>query len=144
MSKKFGTEKFYKDGDDYVCEINYKDHQFTGRTHCYPDDKEFERDSIGFTISEIRAEIKRLRFVRDQTMAELRAMKRLAATSHVVEGSNIEKHLNCEIIDLGDSIDAINDAIDDLREGMKDYIVGKERFWNFIKEKERKKRLNEV
>lgn len=129
MKSKFGNAVFYKDSSKYICRIDYKNHTFIGETTCYPEDKAYESENTGYTIAESRAEINRLRFVRDEVSAELKAMKRLRSTAHVVKGSNIEKHLNEEITSLTYRLDLINETIQDIRSSIKHYIEDKDRLY---------------
>lgn len=129
MKNKFGKASYYKDGSVYICEINYKDHIFIGRTICYPSDRTYESENTGYTIAESRAEIQRLCFVRDEVNAELRAMKRLRSTARIVKGSNLEKHLNEEITSLSYRLDLISETIQDIKNSIKHYIEDKDRLY---------------
>lgn len=131
MKNKFGKETFYKVDHTYYCRINYKDHIFIGETTCHPEDIDFETECTGYTIAEYRAEIKRLRFVRDETQAELRAMERLRATARIFKGSNVERHLLAEISSLTNKISLINETICDIQNLTKEYIERKDMIQKF-------------
>lgn len=126
---KFGKATFYNDGSKYTCKIDYKDHVFIGETTCYPEDEKYKTERTGYNIAECRAEVQRLRFLRDVVNAELRAMKRLRSTAHIVKGSNVEKHLNEEIITLTEKVGLIDETIQDIRDGIKCYIEDKDKVY---------------
>lgn len=126
MKNKFGKATFYKIDHTYYCRIEYKDHTFIGETTCLPEDTEYESERTGYTIAEYRAEIKRLRFERDNMQAELRALKRMRSTTHIVKNSNVEKHLLIEISSLLDKIGLINETIRDIQKMTKEYIEHKD------------------
>lgn len=136
MSKKtYGTSRFYKKDDIYYCEINYRNHKFIGSTTIHPDDKDFEHESIGYTIAENRAEVKRLQYVRELTKVELRTLEHLYATSRTFPETNIYHHLVGQIKNKKKKIKLITECIDDYNDFIRQYITDKDKIWNFIRER---------
>lgn len=136
MSKKtYGTSKFYIRDNTYYCEINYKDHKFIGSTKCDPVDEDFKYETIGYTIAETRAEIKRLQYIKEITKAELRALKHLYATSRTFPDTNIYHRLMEQINNKKEKIELINECINDYHKFIYTYINEKDRFWKMIRER---------
>lgn len=136
MSKKtYGTSKFYKKDDTYYCEINYKNHKFIGSTIVHSDDKDFEYETIGYTIAENRAEVKRLQYVREMTKVELHTLEHLYATSRTFPETNIYHHLMEQIHNKKKKIKLITECIEDYKDFNCRYITDKDRIWNFIRER---------
>lgn len=140
MSKKtLGSSKFYKENSTYYCEINYRNHKFIGSTKLHPDDKEFEYDTVGYTIAEARAEIKRLQYVREMTKAELHALKHLYATSRIFPDTNVYHRLMEQISEKKEKIEAATECINDCSTFITTYINEKSRMWHYIREREQAK-----
>lgn len=137
MSKKtLGSSRFYKENNIYYCEINYKNHKFIGSTKLHPDDKEFEYETVGYTIAEARAEIKRLQYVREMTKAELHALEHLCATSRTFPDTNIYHRLMEQIGEKKEKIEAATESINACSTFIKTYINEKSRMWRYIRERQ--------
>lgn len=136
MSKKtYGKATFYTENDIYYCVINYRNHKFIGSTKCVPDDKEYERENIGYTIAEYRAEIKRLQYLRELTKVEAQALKHLRETSKAAE-TNVYHHLLEQIHQKEQKIELITESINDLRSYVETYIAQKNAINQWLKARE--------
>lgn len=141
MSKKtYGVSKFYTEDNTYYCEINYQNHKFIGSTIIHPEDEDFKYQSVGYTIAETRAEIKRLQYVKEITKAELHALEHLNATSRTFPDTNIYHRLMEQINDKKNKIKLIDECINDYHKFIYTYINEKDKMWKFIRERDKVKK----
>lgn len=131
------------DGDTW-CYIIYKGQQFIGHTKCLPEDEDFWSERTGCFIAECKANIKKLKYLRNQLTPALSTLKNLEKTFQCCKEYNADsfeaKRLRKEIYMQQKKIDELNEAIKEEQEYLSKYITEKDAFYHKI----RAKRTNET
>lgn len=122
------------------CTIKYKNLLFTGTSKCHPDDEDFMSEHTGCFIAEVRANIKVLKFRRDnEIIPALRAFEHLQAnmdTSTKYSPKSYEaKMIHRQIKTLKRQVEEFNVAIADEENYLKKYISEKDKLYQRIRAK---------
>lgn len=129
----------YNDSGFTKCELAYKNKIFTGYAFCLETDKDFQSDRTGCFIAEMKAQLKKMRYMRTETRKSQKALidfkKRLECCKDYDENSFESKRLRKEIYIYQKEIDNITAAITDTENYLKDYIEGKEKLYQKIRAK---------
>ena len=124
-----------------------KNNVFTGIAYCCDEDEEFKSEKTGCEIALARAEIKLFTHIRDNELKpQLSALKHFHAciqqSKEFSQNSYENKALCREIHRLENLLDTANDELAGVKESLKEYIEGKERFHKLLKERRNKDKLN--
>ena len=122
------------------CTIRYKNLLFTGTSKCHPDDEDFMSEHTGCFIAEVRANIKVLKFRRDnEIIPALRAFEHVQAnmdTSTKYSPKSYEaKMIHRQIKTLKRQVEEFNAAIADEENYLKKYISEKDKLYQRIRAK---------
>lgn len=122
------------------CTIRYKNLLFTGTSKCHPDDEDFMSEHTGCFIAEVRANIKVLKFRRDnEIIPALRAFEHVQAnmdTSTKYSPKSYEaKMIHRQIKTLKKQVEEFNAAIVDEENYLKKYISEKDKLYQRIRAK---------
>jgi hypothetical protein len=129
---------FYTEDDYCYCDLTYNDLTFTGTAKCHSDDYDMKSERTGYFIAETRANIDKLRWVRDyEIIPMLKSYKHLYdCIIHAPKGNKDSYEAQCIYrkiklleIDLKDLREAIKEERDYLRE----YIAEKEKIYQRIR-----------
>lgn len=126
-----GVSKFY---------IRYNNKTFIGEAQCHPEDMDFESERVGLTLAEARANIALMRHIRENEIKpQLKMLKHLYATISSSSKYNPKSHeykmLQRTLHNLENELTTINNAIADERKFIKDYINGKEKLYQRLRDK---------
>lgn len=122
---------FRTEGNYSYCDLTYNNLTFTGVAQCHPDDMDMLSERTGYCIAEIRANLQKLRWVRDyEILPVLKSYKHLYdCISHApkfnkdsYEAQAIWRKINQLEHDLAD----LRAAIKEERDYLRDYIAKKE------------------
>ena len=126
------------------CDIYYDGQYFTGYAKCLPEDEDFWSERTGCFIAECKANIKKLKYLRNQLTPALSTLKNLEKTLQCCKKYNADsfeaKRLRKEIYIQQEKIDELNEAIKEEQEYLSKYITEKDAFYHKI----RAKRANET
>lgn len=132
--------RFYYDKNDAItrCEIIYKNRVFVGEAICHVDDFDFKSETTGCFIAECRAEINKLRHVRNNELKPaLQALKHTYGLYVQNKNYNPDSHeskiLYKQIQLTNFNLITVNQEIAKLRKTLKDYIDGKEKLYQKIR-----------
>lgn len=136
---KYQSNYTYQDGVSRFY-IVYNKNTFVGQSQCHPEDMDFESERVGLTIAEARANIALMRHIRDNEIKpQLKILKHLYDTTSFSTKHNPKSHetkmLRRMIKDLENELATTNNAIADERKFVKDYIDGKEKLYQRIRDK---------
>ena len=127
------TFNYNKDTGYAHCEIKYDNTIFTGDAKCLPEDKDFESERTGCFIAEIKANIKKLKYIRNNLRKELKGLtnfqKRLECCKNYDKNSFETKRLRKEIYIYREQIEALSSAIEDEEKYLVKYVNEKEAFY---------------
>jgi len=120
--------------------IEYNGYRFIGEATCHPDDLDFESERVGLTIAEARANIKVLRHMRDcEVKPQLKILNHLhnnMKTSKSYNPNSYEaKMLRSQIHAVENELATISNGIADEQKFLKDYINGKDKFYQRLRAK---------
>ena len=126
-------------GEAY-CTIKYKNIVFTGEAKCHPDDDDFMSDKTGCFIAEVRANIKVLKYRRNNELVPiLRAFEHVQSnmdTSTKYAPKSYEaKMIHRQIKALKRQIAEVDAAIADEEAYLKKYIDDKEKLYQRLRAK---------
>ena len=134
--------QYYYDNINGVasCTIKYKNLLFTGTSKCHPDDEDFMSEHTGCFIAEVRANIKVLKFRRDnEIIPALRAFEHVQAnmdTSTKYSPKSYEaKMIHRQIKTLKKQVEEFNAALVDEENYLKKYISEKDKLYQRIRAK---------
>ena len=143
-----GQETKYKNGDvifmyntsgETTCQMYYDKHWFVGRAKCLPEDEDMWSERTGSTLAEIKANIKRLRYMRARTREEMKPLTLFESRLKCCKGYNHEsveaRRLRKEIWLYKDKIQEITNAINDEEAYLKRYIAEKDNLYVKIRAK---------
>lgn len=115
------------------CEIKYDNMIFTGNAKCLPEDEDFESERTGCFIAEVKANVKKLKYIRKNLRKELKGLtnfqKRLECCKNYNENSFEAKRLRKEIYIYQEQIEALSSAIEDEEKYLVKYVNEKEAFY---------------
>ena len=83
------TYKWDPETGEAIYKIEDKGYVFMSVARCHPDEKEYQRESVGIGIAEMRAKRNQLRYIRDNEIKP-----GLAALEHVFTNMKTSKHFN--------------------------------------------------
>ena len=92
-----GQDDKYKNGDvrfmhntsgETTCDMYYDGKWFTGHAKCLPEDMDMWSERTGSTLAEIKANIKRLRYMRAQTRQEMKPLTLFESRLKCCKGYN--------------------------------------------------------
>ena len=125
------------------CEMYYDGHWFIGCAKCLPEDMDMMSERTGSTLAEIKANIKRLRYIRAKKREELKPLttfeSRLKCCKNYNHNSFEARRLRKEIWLYKEEIQEITNAINDEEAYLKKYIAEKDNLYYRL----RAKRSNE-
>ena len=141
---KNGDVTFMYNSDGLTrCDMYYDGKYFTGYSKCLPVDEDMMSERTGSTLSEIKANIKRLKYIRNKTREQLKPLelfqKRLECCKNYNNTSFEARRLRKEIWLYKEEIQEITNAINDEEQYLKKYIAEKDDLYYRI----RAKRANE-
>ena len=141
---KNGDVSFMSNTDGLIeCYMYHDGHWFTGRAKCLEQDNDFWSERTGCTIAELKANIKRLRYIRKQKREELKPLinfqKRLECCKEYDEKSFEARRLRKEIYLYNEQINELTNAIADEENYLKKYIDDKENLYNKLRAKKKVK-----
>ena len=129
----------YNDGKA-ECIIRNKNNVFVGEAYCHPKDDDFKSERVGLCIAEARAYIKQLCHKRDNILLpQLQILNHLY--DNISRSKNFEpksyeaKMIRSQIKAIEKNLATINTEIQDERHFLKEYIDGKENFYQRIRAK---------
>lgn len=140
MSNK-NIKYFFDDvNGEAACTIRYKNILFTGEAKCHPDDDDFMSDKTGCFIAEVRANIKVLKYRRNNELIPiLRAFEHVQSnmdTSTKYAPKSYEaKMIHRQIKALKRQIAEVDAAIADEEAYLKKYINDKEKLYQRLRAK---------
>lgn len=121
------------------CRMYYDGHWFIGNAKCLEQDNDFWSERTGCTIAELKANIKRLRYIRKQKREELKPLihfqKRLECCKEYDSESFEARRLRKEIYLYNEQINELTNAIADEENYLKKYITDKENLYNKLRAK---------
>lgn len=121
---------YNKETGEAICQINYENHIFIGKAYCHPDDEDVKSAITGPTIAEARAELKKFKYIRNQTATQLKVLNHLWIGVNNSKKVNIKdytyRRLQSEVQRLKNQLAAANNEIVDLKRFLKAYIAKKE------------------
>ena len=143
-----GQDDGYKNGDvrfmhntsgETTCDMYYDGKWFTGRAKCLPEDMDMMSERTGSTLAEIKANIKRLKYMRNQVREQLKPLelfqKRLECCKNYNNTSFEARRLRKEIWLYKEEIQEITNAINDEEAYLKKYIAEKDNLYTKIRAK---------
>ena len=143
-----GQDDGYKNGDvkfmhntsgETTCDMYYDGKWFTGHAKCLPEDMDMWSERTGSTLAEIKANIKRLKYMRAQTRQEMKPLTLFESRLKCCKGYNhnsVEaRKLRKEIWLYKDKIQEITNAINDEEAYLKRYITEKDNLYVKIRAK---------
>lgn len=126
------------------CDMYYDGQYFTGYAKCLPRDMDMVSERTGCTLSEIKANIKRLKYMRNKAREQVKPLelfqKRLECCKNYDTNSFEARRLRKEIWLYKSEITEITNAINDEEAYLKKYIAEKDDLYTRI----RAKRTNET
>ena len=127
------TFNYNKDTGYAHCEIKYNNITFTGDAKCLPEDKDFESERTGCFIAEVKANIKKLKYIRKNLRQELKGLtnfqKRLECCNNYNKDNFESKRLRKEIYMYQEQINSLTQAINDEEAYLSKYIKDKDSFY---------------
>lgn len=137
---KNGDVTFMCNTDGYTeCQMYYDGHWFVGHAKCLPEDEDMWSERTGSTLSEIKANIKRLKYMRTKKREELKPLqlfkKRLECCKSYNSQSFEARRLRKEIWLYESEIQEITNAINDEENYLKKYIAEKDDLYYRIRAK---------
>ena len=143
-----GQETKHKNGDtqfmhntagETVCQMYYDGHWFIGRAKCLPEDEDMWSERTGSTLAEIKANIKRLRYMRAQVREKMKPLTLFESRLKCCKGYNHDsieaRRLRKEIWLYKQEIQEITNAIEDEETYLKKYIAEKDNLYYRIRAK---------
>ena len=137
---KNGDVTFMRNTDGMTrCDMYYDGQYFTGHAKCLPEDMDMLSERTGCTISEIKANIKRLKYMRTKMREELKPLtlfeSRLKCCKEYNHKSFEARRLRKEIWLYKTEIQEITNAINDEEAYLKKYIAEKDNLYTKIRAK---------
>ena len=136
-SPKNGDVFFVRDYDVTRCDMYWDGKWFVGHAKCLPEDIDMMSERTGCTIAEIKANIKRLRYIRKQKREVLKPLflfaTRLACCKNYNADSFEARRLRKEIWLYEEEIQEITNAINDEEAYLKKYITEKENLYTRLR-----------
>lgn len=121
---------YNKETGESICQINYDNHIFIGKAFCHPEDEDVKSAITGPTIAEARAELKKFKHIRNETIIQLKALNHLWIGINNSKKVNIKdysyRRLQSEVQRLKNQLTTANNEIADLKQFLKAYIAKKE------------------
>ena len=136
----YKTEYQYNEhsGNSYFY-IEYNGLSMCGQAKCHPDDTDMMSERTGSTLAEIKANIKRLRYMRNKVRENMRPLElfesRLKCCKNYNSKSFEARRLRKEIWLYKDKIQEITNAINDEEAYLKKYIAEKDNLYVKIRAK---------
>lgn len=143
-----GQDNGYKNGDvrfmhntsgETTCDMYYDGKWFTGHAKCLPEDMDMWSERTGSTLAEIKANIKRLRYIRSKKREELKPLTlfetRLKCCKNYNKDNFEARRLRKEIWLYKEEIQEITNAINDEEAYLKRYIAEKDNLYTRIRAK---------
>lgn len=119
------------------CQMYYDGHWFIGHAKCLDQDNDFWSERTGCTIAELKANIKRLRYIRKQKKEELKPLlnfqKRLECCKNYNEKSFEARRLRKEIYTYNEQINELTNAINDETTYLNKYIIEKDNLYRKLR-----------
>lgn len=142
---KNGDVTFMHNTEGYTeCQMYYDGHWFVGHAKCLPEDMDMWSERTGSTLAEIKANVKRLKYMRNKVRNELKPLllfqKRLECCKSYNAQSFEARRLRKEIWLYQSEIQEITNAINDEEAYLKKYIAEKDNLYYRL----RAKRANET
>ena len=130
-----------------ICTLQVHNLEFTGEAQCHPDDKDYMSEFSGGVIAESRATIKYLQHTKNNVIKPgLRSLEHLMNCLKQKKDFNpnsVEaKALAQEILNYQKELQKIIDNIQNARNSLKAYIDNKDKFYQYLREKAKKKGKN--
>ena len=140
LNPKNGDIEFLHTTEGYTkCKMYWDGQWFEGHAKCRPEDTDVWSERTGGTISEIKANIKRLKYIRNKKREELKPLilfeTRLKCCKNYNEKSFEARRLRKEIWLYKEEIQEITNAINDEEAYLKKYIAEKENLYTRIRAK---------
>lgn len=137
---KNGDVTFMYNSDGLTrCDMYYNGRYFTGYAKCLPVDEDMMSEHTGCTLAEIKANIKRLKYIRNQVREQLKPLelfqKRLECCKNYDDNSFEARRLRKEIRLYKEEIQEITNAINDEEQYLKKYIAEKDSLYVKIRAK---------
>lgn len=121
---------YNKETGESICQINYENYIFIGKAFCHPEDEDVKSAITGPTIAEARAELKKFKHIRNETIIQLKALNHLWIGINNSKKVNIKdysyRRLQSEVQRLKNQLTTANNEIADLKQFLKAYIAKKE------------------
>lgn len=144
MRKQKLEVNFTQNNELTRCDMYYDGKSFIGYAKCLPEDNDMISERTGCTLAEIKANIKRLRYIRNKVREQLKPLtifkSRLECCKDYNADSFEARRLRKEIWLYEEEIKEITNAINDEEAYLKKYIKEKENLYTRI----RAKRANET
>ena len=137
---KNGDVTFMYNSDGLTrCDMYYDGQYFTGYAKCLPGDMDMMSERTGSTLAEIKANIKRLRYMRNKVRENMRPLEifesRLKCCKNYNYKSFEARRLRKEIWLYKEEIEEITNAINDEEAYLKKYIAEKDDLYFRIRSK---------
>ena len=121
-----------------TCTIIIKGKEFTGIAYCHPDDEDMKSEKTGKFIAEMRATVAYLTHIRDNELKpQLAALTQLYNNLKASKKHNEKSYeiyiLRRQIRLTTSELTKIKQELTALKQGIKDYIKGKECFYQAIR-----------
>ena len=135
MSLKY---EFRTEGNYSYCDLTYNNLTFTGIARCHPDDVDMISERTGYCIAEIRANIQKLRWVRDyEIIPMIKSYKHLRHCISRAPKHNPDSYefyaIEQKIKKLEEDLIDLRAAIKEERDYLSDYIRKKETVYQRIR-----------
>lgn len=128
-----------KEGNTTFCLLYYKDEIFVGLARCHPEDEDMKSRLMGEIIAEMRAEIKKLNYIRNKEIKpEIKALQRLYDNMKFSKRFNPKSYESISLFrrihHLEKQLDRIEIEILLVEQDLKDYLAMKEKSHKLIRE----------
>ena len=141
--KKYSQTNYICDPNNhmYICDlVDEHGNHFYGDSRCHPEDRDFESETIGYTIAEYRANIKAIRHhYKNEIIPTLKAFY------HLWDSMNQSKHFNPRSYEarrirrtikiLEADLEVYKDIEKGLKEFVKAYVQGKDDYHAAVRRK---------